>query len=90
MRFVVLEDISRAMAWTEMFASKSADDYDLNKLFPRYDKTELENCKNDTERKKYQEYVDKKTLEDFEKYAKEVIIHRSFNYDFKKLIEIER
>lgn len=86
---VVLGDISRAMAWTEMLASRVGDEYDLSKLSSKYNKEELENCKNDVKRKEYQEKIDKKTLEDFEKYVKEVTIHRSFNYDFKKLIEVE-
>ena len=85
---VVLGDISRAMAWTEMLASRVGDIYDLSKLSSRYDKRELDNCKNDIEQKKYQESIDKRTLEEFKKYAKEDFPHRSFNYDFKKLIEV--
>jgi hypothetical protein len=84
---IVLGDIGRTRAWTEMLASRVNDEYDLSKLSPRYDKKELDSCKNEAEQKKYIENIDKKTLEDFEKYANENIPHRSFNFDTKKLIE---
>ena len=81
----VLHDISRAMAWTEMFASRVNDIYDLSKLSPRYDKKELDSCKDDAERKRYQEDIDKKTLIDFERLeANKIVLHRSFDYDFKQ------
>jgi hypothetical protein len=87
----VLDDILRAMAWTEMFASRVDDEYVLSKMIPKYGDKEmkdLEKCKNDKQRKEYAEMIEKKTFIDFEQHAKENIPRRSFNYDFEKLIEV--
>jgi hypothetical protein len=88
---VVLNDISRAMAWTDMFASRVPDQYTLSELIPRYGDKEMEElgkCEDDDERKNYVEMMEKKALIKFDEHAKEKILHRSFNYDFKKLIEV--
>lgn len=81
----VLQDIGLGLAWLEMLASRVSDEYDLSLLSPRYGtyKTEEEA---DTDMKRIQ----KKTLEDFEKHARENSPSRTFNFNTEQLLEPEQ
>ena len=85
--FRIFEDIQRALVWTGLVASRVKDEYDFSKFRPKYDVSELEECKDERQKKKYMEKIERRSQQEFEEYAKKNVPKRTFDFDTKNIFD---